>query len=97
MHRLVCSGYARPEQTGWALIDSFALDVVLDLAYGQLITGVSEEDRKHIDTQLAKLDEDSEDQVIEKTLTDGRVIKISEARLARIRANQRGIRQMVRK
>jgi hypothetical protein len=87
VHRLVCSGYARPGQTGWGLLDSLALDVVLDVAFTEIITGSQhEEARQLVSEQLDEIDA-VQPPLVEVTKSDGTVIQISEARLAQIRRN----------
>lgn len=94
MHRLVCSGLARQEQTGRELLDAIALDVMLDFAYGEIVREASAEQRKEIDDKLAALDAPALAHTVEKVLSSGKVVRISEARLARIRKNQMGMRNI---
>ena len=65
--------------------------MVLDLAYGEIVHGASPDQRKEIDEQLASLDEqlagEREDKIVEITRASGKVVRISEARLAQIRRN----------
>jgi hypothetical protein len=100
VHRLVCSGYAKPGQTGWALIGSFSLDVIIDLAYGMLVENLNPAEREELDKSLEIHEEQVEEREAEKKIvevkrkSDGNVIQISEARLAQIRRNQGGVRKM---
>lgn len=97
MHALVCSGYARPGQTGWALLDSIALDVLLDFAYIELTKGMSPEQVEDINKQLKALDPPSKTSMVEVELSDGRVIEVSEARLAEIREKHAAMSSRPRK
>jgi hypothetical protein len=69
--------------------------VLLDLAYGEIVTGANEEQRAEIDRRLAEISEEydnpSEEQLVEvKRKSTGEVIQISEARLAQLRRNAGG-------
>jgi hypothetical protein len=86
----VCSGYAQPGQTGWALIDSLAVDVVLDLAYGEILAGLDPEHRAEMERTFAAAAEEAEleaEQVEVKRKSTGEVVQISQARLAQLRRN----------
>lgn len=61
--------------------------MLLDFAYGMLVDGAEPEEKEKIDSQLAALDEPDESTLVKKTTSDGKVIYISEARLAQIRDN----------
>lgn len=95
MRMLVCAGYARPGQTGWQLLDSFHLDLLLDLAYAEITNGLDPEQREEMDSKLdevsALYDEPSADELVEvKRKSTGEVVQISEARLAQLRRNAGG-------
>ena len=49
---LVQAGYARPGQSSRQLLDSFSLEVILDLAYGLLVKDREPKDRKKFDEML---------------------------------------------
>lgn len=49
---LVQAGYARPAQTSRQLLDSFSLEVILDLAYGLLVKDRDAKDRAKFDAML---------------------------------------------
>lgn len=99
MHRLVCCGYARPQQTSHALLDSFAIDLLLDFAYGHIVSTLDAEQRAEFDRTLEQLDETQpgESTLITKTLSSGKTVQITEARLEQIRRNAGAIAGMSRK
>lgn len=95
MHRLVCSGYARPGQSSWALLDGFDLELLLDVVYGELVAGAGPEHKTEIDKRLDEAHQTmagpSEEELVEvRRKSDGKVIQISEARLAQLRRNAAG-------
>lgn len=85
-----------PGQTSRQLLDSVSLDVLLHFSYGLMVEGAEPEERKRLDDELARMDVELADErrTVTKTLSDGRVVQISEARLARIRANVRGMQEI---
>lgn len=95
MHRLVCSGYGVPGQTGWQLLNSLALDVLIDLAYGMIVEGADEKQKKEFDQQLARYDrarpERDDGPKVEVTRHDGTVVQISKKRLERLQRNRGGM------
>lgn len=95
MHRLVCSGYARPGQSSWDLLDSFELGMLLDVVYGELVAGAGPEVKAEIDQKLAeahtRMAGPVEEELVEVRKTDGEVIQISEARLEQLRRNAGGL------
>jgi hypothetical protein len=99
VHRLVCAGYAQPGQTSRALLDDFALDLLLDFTYGHIIASLDAEQRADFDRTLDELDDATPDdaQLVTKTLTSGKTIQISEARLEQIRRNAGALAGMSRK
>jgi hypothetical protein len=92
VHRLVCSGYARPGQTGWDLLDTLETDVLLDVAYGEIIAGMPSEQQDEFDRALNEIGQPPEEDVIVEVQrkSDGNVVQISEARLNQIRRNMGG-------
>lgn len=72
--------------------------MICALAYAMVQEGRDEEGRKAVDEALGLLATDpSESRMVEKQLSDGRVIQLSEARLARIRENFAGFATMRRR
>jgi hypothetical protein len=94
VHRLVCSGLARQGQTGRALLDSIALDVLLDFAVGEITAPLEPKQREEMLANIAALDAPAAEKAIEVVKNDGTVVYISQARLDRIRKNQQGISQV---
>lgn len=72
------------------LLNSFSLDVLVAFGYGELTKGMDSEQKADIDKQLDALDE-KQGPVVEKETSDGQVVHISEARLARMRANRQAM------
>jgi hypothetical protein len=99
VHRLVCAGYARPGQTSRALLDTFALDLLLDFAYGQIVTTLDAEARADFDRTLEQLDDAQPDDsaLVTKRLSSGKAVQITEARLEQIRRNAGALAGMKRK
>lgn len=97
MHRLVCSGYATPEQTGWDLMDSFTLDVILDVAYGEVVHGMNAEQKEEVDKALetvAETPETREAKSVPVTRRDGTVVHVSPERWNRLMSNRRATRSL---
>lgn len=86
------AGHGGPGVTGLRLLDSFPLDVALDLAYELVVEGMGPEGREDIDRRLAALDEGTwaEDvpSVAVTRSSDGKVVHITKKRLEQIRANR---------
>ncbi len=65
--------------------------MIVDLAYGMVVEHMTYEQREEVNKTLDDLDggvaDDGSRTVLEKEMPDGRVVRISEARLARIRNN----------
>jgi hypothetical protein len=96
--RLVCAGQATPGQTGWQVLDGMSLDALTDFAYGLLVENRDEKDRKKVDDMLADAAArfDVSDVVAVRRESDGEVVHITEARLAQIERNMRGMGQFGR-
>lgn len=95
MHRLVCSGYAASGQTGWDLLDSLTIDLILDFAYGEIVQGMTPEMKAQVDEELAKVSETvsqmrTEDKVA-VTKRDGTVVYVSQERWKRLMNNRRAM------
>ena len=97
----MCSGYARPGQTSVQLLNSFDLGMLLDLAYGEIVSGLTDEQRAEVDKRLDEVaaeygEPQEEDELVEVTKqSTGEVIQITQGRLAQIRRNM-GAGQTVR-
>lgn len=94
MFRLVSSGVRHRGLTGWGLLDTIALDVLLDFVYGMLVENADSKERAKLDDSLARLDEPSDTRMVEVTKYDGSKIWITEKRLAEIQANVTNIAHM---
>lgn len=94
MFRLVSSGTPHLGLTGWGLLDTFSVDVVLDFAYGMLVENADTKDREALDRSLAELDAPSAEKMVDVGLHDGTTVRISESRLAELQANATNIRHM---
>lgn len=92
MHRLACSGLSRPGQAPDQILDAMDVGTLLHFAYGEVTQGLAPEQAREVDRQLEELGRPRV--MVERTLSDGRVVKISEARLERLRANARGLAAM---
>lgn len=97
MHRLVCSGYARPGQASWDLLNAFSVDMILDFAYGEVVKDLDAEQRLEVDKALEKaietaLGEDAKTVPVKKS--DGTVIYVSPERWNRLMNNRRTSRTL---
>lgn len=83
------AGHGGPGVTGLQLLDSFSLDVLLDVIHE---TAVEELGRENVDQRLAELDSGAwieEAAAIAVTrASDGKVVHITQKRIDQIRANR---------
>lgn len=90
--RLVCAGQATPGQTSWQILDAMDLGTLTDFAYGLLIENRDQKQRDEVDVMLVRAAEmASQSTRVEVYRQSGEVVQISEARLAQIERNMRGM------
>lgn len=94
MFRLVSSGVRHRGLTGWDILDTVSLDVLLDFVYGMLAENADAKEREKLDRSLAALDEPRGDKMVEITRRDGSTMWITEKRLAELQANVTNIAHM---